>query len=179
MQQRQEAPQPQTKSHTAVPQPDLVSLIVPTRNEAQNIVPLLRRLAAALGETAVEVLFVDDSTDNTPQVIVQAAPEFAFPVRVIARPPERRNGLSGAVVEGFQAAHGTWLCVMDADLQHPPEVIPVLLARAQEAQADLVLGSRKADLFGPLGLSRRRAMTSQMLTLLARAWFPRLLKEEK
>ena len=177
MQQRQEAPQPQTKSHTAVPQPDLVSLIVPTRNEAQNIVPLLRRLAAALGETAVEVLFVDDSTDDTPQVIVQAAPEFAFPVRVIARPPERRNGLSGAVVEGFQAAHGTWLCVMDADLQHPPEVIPVLLARAQEAQADLVLGSRKADLFGPLGLSRRRAMTSQMLTLLARAWFPRLLKD--
>ena len=163
--------------HTAVSsQPERVSIVVPTRNEAQNVTPLLRRLAAALADTAVEVLFVDDSTDNTPQVIAQAAPEFAFPVRVIARPPERRNGLSGAVVEGFQAAQGTWLCVMDADLQHPPEVLPVLLARAQEARADLVLGSRKADLFGPLGLSRGRAMTSQLLTLLARAWFPRLLK---
>ena len=97
-------------------------------------------------------------------------------MRVIARPAERRNGLSGAVVEGFQAAQGAWLCVMDADLQHPPEALPALLARAREAGADIVVGSRKADLFGPLGLSRKRAMTSQLLTLLARAWFPRLLK---
>lgn len=157
-------------------QPDLLTIIVPTRNEAQNILPLLRRLAAALADTPIELLFMDDSTDNTPEAIAQAAPHFPFPVRVIARPPERRNGLSGAVVEGFQAARGEWVCVMDADLQHPPEVLPVLLARAQEARADIVVGSRKADIFGPLGLSRKRAMTSQLLTLLARAWFPRLLK---
>lgn len=162
--------------HTAVSQENLVSIVVPTRNEARNIVPLLQRLAAALAGNTIEVLFVDDSTDDTSQVIMRAALEFSFPVRVIARPPERRNGLSGAVVEGFQAAKGTWLCVMDADLQHPPEVLPVLLTRAQEADADLVVGSRKAGLFGPLGLSRKRAMTSQLLTLLARAWFPRLLK---
>lgn len=160
---------------TAVPS-DLLTIIVPTRNEAQNILPLLRRLAAALPHTPIEVLFVDDSTDSTPDAIAQVAPQFPFPVRVIARPPQRRNGLSGAVVEGFQAAQGTWLCVMDADLQHPPEVLPALLARAQEARADIVVGSRKADIFGPLGLSRKRAMTSQLLTLLARAWFPRLLK---
>ncbi len=164
-------PEPQTAVS-----PDLLTIIVPTRNEAQNILPLLRRLAAALADTPIELLFVDDSTDNTPEVIAQAAPQFPFPVRVIARPPQRRNGLSGAVVEGFQAAQGEWLCVMDADLQHPPEVLPVLLARAQEARADIVVGSRKADIFGPLGLSRKRAMTSQLLTLLARAWFPRLLK---
>lgn len=157
-------------------QPDLLTIIVPTRNEAQNILPLLRRLAAALPFTPIEVLFVDDSTDNTTEVIAQVAPEFPFPVRMIARPPAQRNGLSGAVVAGFRAAQGTWLCVMDADLQHPPEVLPALLARAQEARADIVVGSRKADIFGPLGLSRKRAMTSQLLTLLARAWFPRLLK---
>ena len=156
--------------------PGLLTVIVPTRNEAQNIQPLLERLAAALTNVPFEVLFMDDSTDNTPEAIAQAAPQFPFPVRVIARPPERRNGLSGAVVEGFGAARGEWLCVMDADLQHPPELIPALLARAQEAQADIVVGSRKADIFGPLGLSRKRAMTSQLLTLLARAWFPRLLK---
>jgi len=160
----------------AAVQPDLLTIIVPTRDEAQNILPLLRRLEAALADIPIELLFMDDSTDNTPEAIAQAALEFPFPVRVIARPPERRNGLSGAVVEGFQAAQGEWLCVMDADLQHPPEVLPVLLARAQEARADIVVGSRKADIFGPLGLSRKRAMTSQLLTLLARAWFPRLLK---
>lgn len=164
-------PEPQTAVS-----PDLLTIIVPTRNEAENVLPLLRRLAAALADTPIELLFMDDSTDSTPEAIAQAAPLFPFPVRVIARPPERRNGLSGAVVEGFQAARGEWLCVMDADLQHPPEVLPVLLARAQEARADIVVGSRKADIFGPLGLSRKRAMTSQLLTLLARAWFPRLLK---
>ncbi len=171
----------ETVAETAVTkEPNLVSLIIPTRNEAQNIVPLLKRLAAALATDgsnhAIEVLFVDDSTDDTPGVVTQAAADFPFSVRVIARPPERRNGLSGAVVEGFSAAQGTWLCVMDADLQHPPELVPVLLSRAVAARADIVVGSRKCDMFGPLGLSRKRAMTSQLLTLLARAWFPRLLR---
>ncbi len=160
--------------------PNLVSIIIPTRNESENIFPLLRRLAAALAaEIAaypIEVLFVDDSTDNTPQLIEQAVGSFPFTIRVIARPPAKRNGLSGAVMNGFEAANGTWLCVMDADLQHPPEVIPILLARALEAQADIVVGSRKCNFFGPLGLSRKRAMTSQLLTLLARSWFPRLLR---
>lgn len=166
---------------TAVPQEQiLVSLVIPTRNEAKNIVPLLRRLSAALSAEVdprtVEVVFVDDSTDDTPTAVTQAAADFPFTVRLIARPPERRNGLSGAVVEGFSAAQGTWLCVMDADLQHPPELVPALLARAIEARADIVVGSRKCDFFGPLGLSRKRAMTSQLLTLLARTWFPRLLR---
>lgn len=156
--------------------PGLLTVIAPTRNEAQNILPLLERLAAALNDTPFETLFVDDSDDGTPEAIAQAASRFPFPIRIIARPPERRNGLSGAVVEGFGAAQGEWVCVMDADLQHPPELIPALLARAQEAQADIVVGSRKANIFGPLGLSRKRALTSQALTLLARFWFPRLLK---
>lgn len=171
----------ETQPETAVAgEPNLVSIIIPTRNESPNIRPLLKRLTAALAaeisEHSLEVLFVDDSDDDTPLVIAQAAAEFPFVVRGIARPLERRNGLSGAVVEGFQAALGTWLCVMDADLQHPPELVPALLARAIEAHADIVVGSRKCDFFGPLGLSRKRAMTSQMLTLLARAWFPRLLR---
>ena len=158
-------------------QPGLVSIVVPTRNEAANIQTLVHRLSEAMGEgTLFELVFVDDSTDNTPQVIRETAVASPVPIHLIARPPEQRNGLSGAVVDGFRAANGSWLCVMDADLQHPPEVIPHMLARAVEANADLVVGSRQADLSGPRGLSRRRAMTSQLLTLLARAWFPRLLK---
>ncbi len=153
-----------------------LTIIVPTRNEAANIQPLLTRLAAALGDTPFSVLFVDDSTDETAEVIQATAVTSPFPIHIIARPPQQRNGLSGAVVDGFRAARGEWLCVMDADLQHPPEMIPVLLARAQEAGADVVVGSRKAGRWGPLGLSRKRALTSQALTLLARMWFPRLLK---
>ena len=153
-----------------------LTVIVPTRNEAGNVAPLLDRLGAALSGEPFEVLFVDDSTDATPEVIREQAAARSFPVRLIARPPSRRNGLSGAVVEGMEAAAGTWLCVIDADLQHPPELVPRLLAQAKRTGADIVVASRQADLLGPVGLSRARAFTSQTLTILARMVFPRVLK---
>ncbi len=160
----------------AVSDASVISVIVPTRNEAENVLPLLTRLGEALRPLSIEVIFVDDSSDNTPAVIGTAAADFPFPVRLIARPPERRNGLSGAVVEGMAAAEGEWLCVMDADLQHPPEMVAQLLEQAERSRADIVVGSRKAGTLGPLGLSRRRSLTSQLLTILARMVFPRLLK---
>jgi dolichol-phosphate mannosyltransferase len=153
----------------------LLSIIVPTRNEAGNVRPLLTALAEAMGEIAAEVIFVDDSTDETSAVVRAAMPHYPFQVRLVARPPEARNGLSGAVVDGLRAAGGRWACVMDADLQHPPSLIPQLLRRATETGADIVVGSRLAGLGGPIGLSRLRSFTSQMLTLLARALFPRVL----
>ena len=110
-----------------------ISLIVPTRNEAANVPLLLARLAQAAAPLLHEVLFVDDSDDETGAVILAQNGRFPFPIRLIARPPERRNGLSGAVVEGLHAASGTWVAVMDADLQHPPETLPRLLARAGQA----------------------------------------------
>lgn len=153
-----------------------LTIVVPTRNESDNIAPLLNRLGDALTGRSFEVLFVDDSTDHTPAVIRQEATTRPFPVSVIARPEDRRNGLSGAVVEGMEAASGRWLCVIDADLQHPPEIIPQLLDQANRTGADIVVASRKADFLGPMGLSRARALTSQLLTILARMVFPRVLK---
>ncbi|MEM7116465.1 MAG: glycosyltransferase family 2 protein [Chloroflexota bacterium] len=154
----------------------LISVIVPTRNEAENVDPLLRRLAAATKAFRIEVIFVDDSTDHTPNMIRLMAKSSPVVVRVIERPLNRRNGLSGAVVEGMQVAQGKWICVMDADLQHPPEVIPQMLEQARKTGAQLVVGSRKADLIGPLGLSPWRSATSQALTIFARMIFPRQLK---
>ncbi|MCO5180888.1 MAG: glycosyltransferase family 2 protein [Candidatus Promineofilum sp.] len=153
-----------------------LTMIVPTRNEANNVVPLLDRLEAALEGQAIEILFVDDSTDETATVVRREAEERSLPIRLIVRPESRRNGLSGAVVEGMEAARGRWLGVMDADLQHPPELIPRLLAQADRTGADVVIASRQADIWGPVGLSRARALTSQLLTILARMVFPRVLK---
>ena len=153
-----------------------LTIIVPTRNEVANVAPLLDRLGAALAGRSFEVLFVDDSTAATPEAIAAEAAARPFPVRLIARLPERRNGLSGAVVEGMTAAASRWLCVIDADLQHPPELIPRLLAQANRTGADIVVASRQANLLGPVGLSRARAFTSQTLTILARMVFPRVLK---
>ena len=68
-----------------------ISVVVPTRNEAGNIGPLLTRIEQATKGTAVEVIFVDDSTDNTPEVIKEHQNKYALGVVLIARPPERRS----------------------------------------------------------------------------------------
>lgn len=153
-----------------------LSVIIPTRNEAGNIEPLLRRLERALKGIPFEVIFVDDSTDNTPQVIRQSARLRPFDVTVIARPPARRNGLGMAVVEGMRSARSEWIVVMDGDLQHPPEVIPELMARAETTQADLVMASRLCEGGGTAGLSWRRRLLSRVLALALHFSFPKHLR---
>jgi dolichol-phosphate mannosyltransferase len=153
-----------------------ISIIIPTRNESENIRPLLDRLDETLSSFAIETIFVDDSDDDTAEIITSTIGQYPFPVHLISRPLAERNGLSGAVVEGFAAAGGEWICVMDADLQHPPETIPAMWERAQKTGADIVVGSRSGDLFGPFGLSRLRSLNSKVLTIVARTLFPRRLK---
>jgi dolichol-phosphate mannosyltransferase len=154
-----------------------LSVIVPTRNESANVEALLRRLQSGAGSLIEEVIFVDDSTDNTVQVIESMADKFPFPVRVVARPPERRNGLGKAVVEGVRVARAPWVLVMDGDLQHPPEVIPQLLGKALAADANLVAGSRLAKGGGTDGLSARRKFISQTLAFTSRMLFPQRLRQ--
>ena len=92
------------------------SIVVPTRNESGNIATLLKRVGAACKSQCSEIIFVDDSTDNTPEVIRKLADqETEIQVRLIARPPERRNGLGKAVVEGLKAAQNDYVVVMDGD----------------------------------------------------------------
>ncbi|MEJ8642729.1 glycosyltransferase family 2 protein [Streptomyces sp. MS1.HAVA.3] len=107
-----------------------VTLIIPTFNEAGNVGELLRRLGEALPDhLPCEVLFVDDSTDDTPAVIEKAAADHPFPVSVLHR-EVAVGGLGGAVVEGVKRADTDWIVVMDADLQHPPHLVPNSSARA-------------------------------------------------
>ncbi|MCM4078864.1 glycosyltransferase [Paractinoplanes hotanensis] len=119
------------------------TVVVPTYNERDNIGTLLERLAAALPHGGTEILFVDDSTDDTPAVISAAAADCPISVRLIHR-EHATGGLGGAVVEGMRAARGEWIVVMDADLQHPPEVVSTLVGAGRRDGADLVIGSRYA-----------------------------------
>ncbi len=156
----------------------VLSIILPTRNESANIEPLLRRLDQALCGIAAEVIFVDDSTDDTPQVIRQISEQVKLPVKLIARSPDQRTGgLGGAVVEGFRAAKGTWMCVMDADLQHPPEKIVKLMRHAQETASDLVIGSRFAKGASTPGLDHLRTAISNAFILSARILFINQLRK--
>lgn len=148
----------------------VLSVVVPTRNEAGNVQPLVAGIAAAVGDLPTEVIFVDDSSDETPAILerIAAEPPAGLVVRVIQRPLERRNGLGLAAVEGLKQAGGLAVAVMDGDLQHPPELLPRMLTALREGEADLVVASRYAPggsargLSGPArrlvsGLSRRFA----------------------
>src|SRR5512143_940584 len=155
-----------------------ISLVIPTRNEAGNIEPLLMRLHQVLKDIPTEVVFVDDSTDDTPEVIAKLQEWFPLKIELIARPPERRrNGLGGAVVEGFQQARGNWVCVMDADLQHPPEVIPQLLYQAKKSGSDLVMGSRLAPGGDASNLGFKRLFISQSFAWVTKIAFPARLRK--
>ena len=123
-------------SNTAI---DL-SIVIPTRNEAANVEPLVKRIAKSLNDSTYEVIFVDDSDDDTPQRIEELA-ALGNPLRVIHRDgAERAGGLSTAVVQGFRAARGRYIASLDADLQHPPEKLPQLIAALDDA--DIAIASR-------------------------------------
>jgi len=116
----------------------MISIIVPTYNERENLEDLVSRISKALESYEFEIVIVDD---DSPDKTWKKAQELAqsYPVRVIRRTKER--GLSSAVIRGFKEAKGDIFVVMDADLQHPPEVIPRLI-EAIESGADIAIGSR-------------------------------------
>ncbi len=154
-----------------------VTVIVPTFNEALNVPELVRQLGTSLEGVAAEILFVDDSSDNTPEVVLAQAQTSALPVRLIHR-DDPVGGLSGAVQEGLAASASTWCVVMDGDLQHPPDLVPVLLNTAARESVDVVVASRYlADgSSGGLANATRQAVSS-VSTSLTRAMFPVRLAE--
>jgi dolichol-phosphate mannosyltransferase len=160
---------------SAMPQ---LTIVVPTRNEAENVEPLLSRLSPNV-ESGTVVLFVDDSDDETPTVI-QAARKRGFgslDTRLLHRPVgQRGGGLGGAVLAGLEQTDTPWACVMDGDLQHPPEVVPRLLTAARAANADLVVASRHIKGGRNEGLGPVRTAVSWASTVLAKATFPHRLR---
>ena len=126
--------------HTASPD---VTILLPTYNEAQNIAPLLRALHHALDGTGIQyrILFVDDSSDMTPNIIERM--QATYPnVSLLHRKPEDRTGLGTALVAGFSAASSKYILCMDADLQHSPLLVPKLVEKIIATDADIVVASR-------------------------------------
>ncbi|MDQ5909403.1 MAG: hypothetical protein QG599_1498 [Pseudomonadota bacterium] len=110
-----------------------ISIILPARNEAVNLPPLLKKLTGQC--PGAEIIVVDDgSTDET------AAVCRSFGVRVISHPYSLGNG--AAIKTGARAASGETLVCMDADGQHDPADIPRLLAKLDEGYA-MAVGARR------------------------------------
>lgn len=154
-----------------------LTIIVPTFNEAPNVAELVRRTALAVAGIEAEILFVDDSTDSTPDVVREVAASAPLPVRLIHR-DERTGGLGGAVVEGLKDARADVCVVMDGDLQHPPETIPELWERFGRGDVDVVAASRYVGDGTAHGLAdRTRVAVSKGSTALTKAMFPIRLKD--
>jgi dolichol-phosphate mannosyltransferase len=154
-----------------------LSIIVPTYNEAPNVAELVRRVAEQSLGIDAEIIFVDDSTDATPDVVREVAASAALPVRLIHR-EQRTGGLGGAVLEGLAAAAADACLVMDGDLQHPPEKIRELYERFTRGDVDVVIASRYAGDGTSTGLAdRTRVLVSKVSTALTRAMFPIKLKD--
>lgn len=149
--------------------PPLVSVVVPTYNERENLAPLFRRLDAAMTGAGIDyeiVLVDDDSPDGTWERAQELAAEY--PVNVVRRTDE--SGRASAVFEGFRHARDDVFVVMDSDLQHPPETIPDLV-RAIEDGADVAVGSRFTEGGSPGDFGPLRRLISWGADVLARVVF--------
>jgi dolichol-phosphate mannosyltransferase len=152
-----------------------LSLVIPTRNEAVNLTPLVQSLeevlTPALGDAYELIVVDDDSADGTWQLALELAKTHPR-LRVVRRTTER--GLATAVVRGWQVARGEVLAVMDADLQHPVETNLALLAELDRG-ADLAVASRNAEGGGVSDWSVRRRVLSRGAQLLGLLLLPGVL----
>lgn len=148
-----------------------VSVVVPTYNEAEALPELTRRLFSALEEAGLEgeLVVVDDgSPDGTGQIADTLAGRY--PMQVLHRP--RKSGLASAVENGMARARGEILVVMDADLSHPPEVVPQMVLAITADGADLAVASRYVPGGGVANWPWHRRFVSWFANLLARPLVP-------
>jgi len=146
-----------------------LSVIIPTYNEAENIITVIDRVSRALDNIEHEVLVVDDDSPDNTWKIVELAYENNPRVNVYRRKSDK--GLAKAVKHGFEQSNHTCCAVIDADLQHPPEKLPELLFHMNE-DTKIVIGSRRTD-FGRIEQwSLTRKIVSVGATAIAKLALP-------
>jgi dolichol-phosphate mannosyltransferase len=149
-----------------------LSLVLPTYNEVANIVAVLEQLIARLGSIpglTYEIIVVDDDSPDRTWEMAERLAETRPQVRVLRRQTER--GLSTAVIRGWQVARGKVLGVMDADLQHPPEVTEQLWKEMSRG-AELAIASRHVEGGGVSDWSLARRIISRCAQLIGLAILP-------
>ncbi|MFD1676083.1 polyprenol monophosphomannose synthase [Alicyclobacillus fodiniaquatilis] len=149
-----------------------LSIIIPTFNERDNVRVLTDRIDAAMSNLKLgyEIWFVDDSRDETTALLEEVSKERSH-VHYLHR--DNGRGLATAVVTGFEKANGKYLVVMDADLQHPPELLPTIL-KSLEDGAEVVIPSRFVQGGTDGGLSLVRKFVSLTARMIGQIAIPRL-----
>ncbi|MCR5673125.1 MAG: polyprenol monophosphomannose synthase [Lachnospiraceae bacterium] len=149
-----------------------MSIVVPTYNESENVGNLTNQIDYALRGIKYEVIFVDDSTDDTPDAIRRVMGENPN-VRLEHR--ETEKGLATAVLKGFSLAEGDYIAVMDADLQHPPAILRSMYA-VMETGVDFCVPSRFIPGGSDGGLGPYRKLVSGVARYIGKIMLPSLRK---
>ena len=155
-----------------------LSIVIPTFNEKDNVGEIVRRIENTLltgygNALEIEILFIDDSTDNTPEVLSQISMEKSY-VCYVHR--EKQRGLATAVLLGFEMAKGKYVAVMDADLQHPPEILKGMYAAITSCNADFCIPSRLIPGGYDGGLNWYRKIISNSARIIGQIMLPCLKK---
>lgn len=146
--------------------PPELTVVVPTYNEAENVLPLVEALRAALSGLDWEVIFVDDDSPDGTAARARELGRQDPRVRCLHR--VGRRGLAGACIEGILASNAPIAVVMDGDLQHDERLLPAMRARILDG-ADLVIGTRLAEGGSTgQGLSPTRSRGTALATAIAR-----------
>lgn len=150
-----------------------VSIIVPTYNESQNIISMIKSISENIpkGIPAETIVVDDNSPDGTGRLVedyVAGLRRFAeHTISVIHR--KTKEGLSSAILNGIQNARADTIVVMDSDFSHPPHVIPRLLEALRQYQCDLVVASRYVRGGGTVDWTTKRKLMSKCGVLIAKA----------
>ncbi len=148
-----------------------LSIVLPTYNERDNVMPIAEQLLGLAGDYNLEIIFVDDDSQDGTADVVRDLARFHPEVRLIRR--VGRAGLSSAIKEGILDATGDLVVVMDCDGQHEPATVLSALKKLQETGADLLIGSRFHPEAKIQGLSPKRERNSTWANAVASFSLPR------
>ena len=145
-----------------------VSIIIPTFNEAQNIINILRSIKENLPKNIIaQTIVVDDnSPDGTGKIVEEYLKNFKkmadYTIEIIHR--KAKDGLSSAILKGIQQAKGDTIVVMDCDFSHPPQIIPKLIESIKKYKYDIAVASRYIKGGKIQGWSLKRKIMSRFAT---------------
>ena len=150
-----------------------VSVIIPTYNESENIIQILKSIGEHLPkDVEVEAIVIDDnSPDGTGKVvedyIADTRNEAGYAVEVIHR--KTKSGLSSAILDGIKHSSGETVVIMDSDFSHPPKIIPQLVEEIKTSKYDIVIASRYTEGGEVTGWSTKRKLISKRAKGIAKA----------
>ena len=157
------------------PAPARLALVIPTLHEAANIRTVVERIGASLDPLGLpyELIVVDDDSRDGTESIVRGISAQDARVRLLVR--HGQHGLAGAVSDGWKCSQAEVLGVIDADLQHPPELLSQLWEKMQ-AGYDIVIASRYAQPGSMRSWNPLRRAISELGIMLAKPLQKRALK---